>query len=117
VVRVEESVKERTCHGYTIHNAARLWLWHVTAWVIVTTKDRHRVPDLIGGTERYVGVKVRLPFLVNRVAKVDAMVGVREGSRLARDRVRLRVWSESGNCAESLRASRGAILRRLTEER
>ena len=53
VVRVEESVKERTCHGYTIHNAAILWLWHVTAWVIVTTKDRHRVPDLIGGTERY----------------------------------------------------------------
>jgi hypothetical protein len=60
VVRVEESVKERTCHGYTIHNAAILWLWHVTAWVIVRTKDRHRVPDLIGGTERYVGVKVSI---------------------------------------------------------
>ncbi len=27
VVRVEESVKERTCHGYTIHNAAILWLY------------------------------------------------------------------------------------------
>ena len=31
------------------HPPARLF---GTAWVIVTTKDRHRVPDLIGGTER-----------------------------------------------------------------
>ena len=70
---------------------------------------RTLIRQVLGAVAQFEKSVIVLKLRAAREIAFDgATAGVREGSRLARDRVRLRVRSESGSYAENRRASRGS---------